>query len=63
MTTETINPTPDPDCRHRIVVYYGNPGGGWGLWACEGCSLRFYPARRKCVNVGHLEVVHVDPAS
>ena len=53
----------DAPCGHdRIVTYRG---GGVSIWACAGCSLRFYPACRTCVDVGHRNVEHpaADPTS
>jgi hypothetical protein len=28
------------------------------MWACDSCGLRFYPACRDCIDVGHRGVVH-----
>lgn len=39
------------DCDHDDLVTLR--GGRSRFWACGNCSLRFYPACRKCVTVGH----------
>lgn len=47
------------DCDHDDLVTFR--GGGSRFWACGNCSLRFYPACRLCVTVGHRNG-HEDPA-
>jgi hypothetical protein len=53
-------PRTEADCEHLAVDYFGLPKGyrGWGLWACAMCKLRFYPACRECVSIGHRSVDH-----
>lgn len=47
-------------CVHRrIDVLVAIQADGMpGMWACHDCKLRFYPACRTCVDVGHRNVVH-----
>ena len=50
----------DP-CPHRVVFTW--TAEGLSLWACSECHVRFYPACRTCVDVGHRNIEHVQPAS
>jgi len=47
------------DCTHEVIQTWGD-GTTAVMWACaaEDCSLRFYPACRECVDVGHRNIVH-----
>ena len=44
-----------PPCP-TIVVYADNGPGR--MWACAKCGIRFYPACRTCVDVGHRNETH-----
>ncbi len=47
-------------CRHGSIVTYAiSDGGNERIWACADCMLRFYPACRVCVDVGHRNEEHV----
>jgi hypothetical protein len=49
------------DCAHVLVETFGDGENGPSLWACADCRLRFYPACRTCVDVGHRNIEHPDP--
>lgn len=46
------------DCKHLLVHAWTDPDGVPVAWSCDFCQLRFYPACRECVDVGHRNVVH-----
>ena len=50
-------------CTHEVIQTWGD-GTTAVMWACADpdCRLRFYPACRECVDVGHRNVVHEAPA-
>jgi hypothetical protein len=48
-----------PTCGHHTIVAYATVGEPPAVWACQDCALRFYPACRTCVDVGHRNVDHV----
>ena len=50
------------DCAHVLVETFGDGENGPSLWACADCRLRFYPACRTCVDVGHRNIEHPDAA-
>lgn len=57
--TDEYGPLPvnQATCDHHWVqTWSGNRAGR--LWACGDCKLRFYPACRTCVEVGHRNVDH-----
>jgi hypothetical protein len=35
-------------------------GGPIRMWACSDCRIRFYPACKVCVSVGHRGEEHVE---
>jgi len=41
------------DCRHGVITTFAEANGPHRMWACEDCRIRFYPACRTCVDVGH----------
>ena len=50
------------DCRHGSIVTYAiSDSGDERMWACADCMIRFYPACRECVDVGHRNEQHVEP--
>jgi hypothetical protein len=52
----------DPEtCAHIVITTFGDGENGPSLWACADCRLRFYPACRTCVDVGHRNIEHPDP--
>ncbi len=54
---------PTPPCRHDSITVFRAPGGGPGrMWSCAECGIRFYPACRTCVDLGHRGEEHVEPA-
>jgi len=48
-----------PECRHLSIQTYTFDEGEPALWACNDCRLRFYPACKKCISVGHRGVEHI----
>jgi hypothetical protein len=49
----------DPEtCAHIVITTFGDGENGPSLWACADCRLRFYPACRTCVDVGHRNIEH-----
>ena len=58
MTTPLRTPT-TATCTHDVIQTWGD-GTTAVMWACANpdCRLRFYPACRECVDVGHRNIVH-----
>ena len=51
-------PDSSATCNHGAIdTWSGNLAGR--LWACSECKVRFYPACRTCVDIGHRNVDHV----
>lgn len=48
----------NPDCRHNSITVYMEENGPGRMWACSDCKIRFYPACRVCVNIGHRNEKH-----
>jgi len=46
-------------CTHEVIQTWGD-GTTAVMWACADpdCRLRFYPACRECVDIGHRTIVH-----
>ena len=63
MTTPPRTPT-TAACPHDVIETWGD-GATAVMWACANpdCRLRFYPACRECVDVGHRNIVHEARAS
>lgn len=57
MSAETALRDP-ATCAHIVITTFGDGENGPSLWACEDCRLRFYPACRTCVDVGHRNIEH-----
>lgn len=54
---ELLDALRDPEtCAHIVITTFGDGENGPSLWACEDCRLRFYPACRTCVDVGHRNI-------
>lgn len=51
------------DCRHDTLTVFRQEDGPGRMWSCADCSIRFYPACRTCVTVGHREEVHTEAAA
>jgi hypothetical protein len=49
------------ECRHPAITVFMEEGGGpIRMWACSDCRIRFYPACKVCVSVGHRGEEHVE---
>lgn len=48
-------PQPGEDCQHPILATWrsSDEPDATVMWACVSCRLRFYPACRECVDLGH----------
>ena len=46
------------ECHHLSIQTYTFDDGEPALWACNDCQLRFYPACKKCISIGHRGVEH-----
>jgi len=46
-------------CTHEVIQTWGD-GTTAVMWSCAApdCRLRFYPACRECVDIGHRNIVH-----
>ena len=64
MTDETPRTPTTAACPHDVIETWGD-GVTAVIWACANpdCRLRFYPACRECVDVGHRNIVHEARAS